>query len=62
MSGEFDSTDRSPLELFLFALGFFGFINADAGIVLAAPALALFGAAVFLVALLGLKCCGGPRN
>jgi hypothetical protein len=56
MNEQFDSTDRTPLELFLFALAFAALLMAVAGITLAVPVLALFGGALFVLSLLGYWC------
>ena len=44
-----DSTDRSPAEYVLFALGFIGFGTAAAGVVLSQPMVAVSGAILFLL-------------
>jgi hypothetical protein len=43
MEDSFDSTDRSPVEFLLFALGFFGFVLGASGVVVASPAVAILG-------------------
>ena len=50
MSDYSDSTDRRPVEFFLYALGFAGFVLGAAGIILSSTALALFGTAILLLA------------
>jgi len=50
-----DSTDRGPAEYFLFALGFAGFGTAASGVVLSVPIMAVTGAIIFLLAVLGFR-------
>lgn len=50
-----DSTDRRPVEYFLFALGFAGFGTAGSGVVLGVPMIAVTGAIIFLLAVLGFR-------
>ena len=56
MNQGFDSTDRNPLELFLFAVGFAAFLTGVGGVILTVPAVALFGGMVFLLVLIGYRC------
>ena len=51
MNGYVDSSERKPSDFFFFALGFFGFLVAAAGIVLTSVACALVGAAILLLAI-----------
>jgi len=46
-----DSMDRTPGEYARFAVAFFGFMVASAGIVLSSPTLALFGGVIFVFAI-----------
>jgi hypothetical protein len=50
MQDAFDSSDRSPIELILFALGFIGFVIGAAGVVVGSPATGLFGGLLLLFA------------
>jgi hypothetical protein len=50
MKDTFDSTDRRGADFILFALGFFGFVVAAAGIVIGSPSTALFGGLLALFA------------
>ena len=45
-----DSTDRTPREITIFALGFVGFGMAGGGIILGSPALAITGAIILMLA------------
>lgn len=47
-----ESTDRGPVDFFLFGLGFFGFIVLDAGIIIGAPFVALSGGLIKLFTIL----------
>jgi hypothetical protein len=51
MNGYLDSSERKPSDFFFFALGFFGFLVAAAGIVLTSAAFALIGATILLLAI-----------
>jgi hypothetical protein len=51
------SLERSPAELIRFAIGFGAFGLAAAGAVLSIPALAVFGAAGFLMVVASFGCC-----
>jgi len=48
MENAFESSDRSPAELILFALGFIGFVLGSTGIVVNSPATAVFGGLLLL--------------
>ena len=50
MDRDFDSTDRSPGEYAMFALGFVGFMIAAAGVVLSSSSLAVIGAVILIMA------------
>ena len=50
MNKDFDSTDRTPGEYVMFALGFIGFTIAAAGVVLSATPLAVLGAVLLIIA------------
>jgi hypothetical protein len=50
MNGHLDSSGRKPRDFFFFAFGFFGFVLAAAGIVVASVACALVGDAIMLLA------------
>lgn len=50
-----DSTDRTAAEYVLFALGFIGVWVAVVGVVVAAPAVAVAGGLLLLLAALGFR-------
>ena len=52
MDTNFDSTDRSISDYVLFALGFFGFLTAAGGVILAVKALAILGSVLLLLSVL----------
>jgi len=51
MSSYFESTDRGPVDYFLFALAFIGFILGVSGVVLSSLAAAIFGLFLMLVSI-----------
>jgi hypothetical protein len=53
MNSYSDSTDRSAIDFFLFALGFIGFVVASAGMIVASPGTAIAGAVVLLLCVMG---------
>ena len=50
MNESVDSSDRRPGEYLLFAIVFFGLLSAGGGVVLDLPAMAVFFAAVIVLA------------
>ncbi len=54
MTEEFHSTDRKPADYLLFAIAFVGFVIGAGGIITSSPGLALTGAILVLLGLLGL--------
>lgn len=55
MHNGFDSTERGPRELFMFALGFIGFLVGTGGVILLSAPLALFGLLLFLLSVLSFR-------
>ncbi len=47
---DFDSTDRTPGEYVMFALGFIGFLIAAGGVVLSVTTLAVLGLVLLVIA------------
>jgi len=47
---DFDSTDRTPGEYVMFALGFIGFLTAAGGVVLSVTTLAVLGLVLLVIA------------
>lgn len=53
MRDESDSSDRKQVDYFLFALAFASFVVAGGGVIISSPLLALAGAMILVIALLG---------
>ena len=53
MRDESDSSDRKQVDYLLFALAFASFVVASGGVIISSPQLALAGAMILVIALLG---------
>lgn len=57
-----DSTDRGPVDFFLFALAFIGFLVGLSGVVLASLAPAIAGLLLMLISIGALGARSGPND
>jgi hypothetical protein len=57
-----DSTDRGPVDYFLFGLAFTGFLLGVGGVILSSPATAIFGLLLMLACIAALGARSGPAD
>ena len=57
-----DSTDRGPVDYFLFGLAFIGFLLGAGGVVLSSRAVAIFGLFLMLISIGALGARSGPGD
>jgi hypothetical protein len=62
MSTYSDSTERGPVDFFLFGLAFVGFLLGVSGVILSSLAAAIFGLVLMLISIAALGGRSGPSD